>query len=94
MCGSIPKYHGEPELQAITGRDPILQTERYLLRNGVVADEEVASLRAELKAEVDLVAEEADRYPPPDESTVMDSNDPALVAEPQAPRYCPAGKLP
>jgi TPP-dependent pyruvate/acetoin dehydrogenase alpha subunit len=28
------KYRGETELQAITDRDPILQTERYLLRNG------------------------------------------------------------
>ena len=65
------KYRGETELQAITGRDPILQTERYLLRNGVVTDEGVASLRAELKAEVDRAADEADRYPQPDESTVM-----------------------
>ena len=84
------KYRGETELQAITGRDPILQTERYLLRNGVVTDEEVASLRAELKAEVDRAAEEADRYPQPDESTVMAhiySNDPALLGEAQPPRY-------
>ena len=80
------KYRGETELQAITGRDPILQTERYLLRNGVVTDEGVASLRAELKAEVDRAAEEADRYPQPDESTVMAhiySNDAALLGTPQ-----------
>ena len=84
------KYRGETELQAITGRDPILQTERYLLRNGVVTDEGVASLRAELKAEVDRAADEADRYPQPDESTVMThiySDDPALLGTPQQPRY-------
>jgi len=68
------KYRGETELQAITGRDPILQTERYLLRNGVVTDEEVASLRAELKAEVDRAAEEADRHPQPGEAGVDDGD--------------------
>jgi 2-oxoisovalerate dehydrogenase E1 component len=84
------KYRSEAELQAISGRDPILQTERYLLRNGIISDEEVASLRAELRAQVDRAAEEADGHPQPDESTVMAhiySNDPALLGEPQSPRY-------
>jgi 2-oxoisovalerate dehydrogenase E1 component len=84
------KYRSEAELQAISGRDPILQTERYLLRNGIISDEEVASLRAELRDRVDRAAEEADGHPQPDESTVMAhiySNDPALLGEPQSPRY-------
>jgi 2-oxoisovalerate dehydrogenase E1 component len=84
------KYRSQAELQAISGRDPILQTERYLLRNGIISDEEVASLRAELRAQVDRAAEEADGHPQPDESTVMAhiySNDPALLGEPQSPRY-------
>src|SRR5471030_2908330 len=84
------KYRGETELQTITGRDPILQTERYLLRNAVVTDEEVASLRAELKAEVDRAADSNPPHPRPDESTVMGhiySNDPALLGEPQPPCY-------
>ena len=84
------KYRGEAELQAISGQDPILQTERYLLRNGIISDEKVASLRAELKEEVDRAAEEADSHPQPDESTVMAhiySNDPALLGAPQPPRY-------
>ena len=84
------KYRSEAELQAISGRDPILRTERYLLRNGIISDEEVASLRAELKDQVDRAAEEADGHPQPDESTVMAhiySNDPALLGEPQSPTY-------
>jgi len=84
------KYRGEAELQAISGRDPILQTERYLLRNGIISDEEVASLRAELKDQVDRAAEEAGSHPQPDESTVMAhiySNDPALLGVPHPPRY-------
>jgi 2-oxoisovalerate dehydrogenase E1 component len=84
------KYRSQAELQAISGRDPILQTERYLLRNGIISDEEVASLRAELRDQVDRAAEEADGHPQPDESTVMAhiySNDPALLGEPQSPRY-------
>jgi 2-oxoisovalerate dehydrogenase E1 component len=84
------KYRSQAELQAISGRDPILQTERYLLRNGIISDEEVASLRAELRDQVDRAAEKADGHPQPDESTVMAhiySNDPALLGEPQSPRY-------
>src|SRR5579872_6549228 len=46
------KYRSEAELQAISKRDPILQTERYLLRNAVLTDDEVAALRADIKAEV------------------------------------------
>ena len=36
------KYRGETELQAISRRDPILQTERYLLRNGIVGTDEAS----------------------------------------------------
>ena len=84
------KYRGETELQAISSRDPILQTERYLLRNGVLAPEAVAALRAEVKAEVDRAAEEADKHPQPEESNLMAhvySNDQALRGDNQAPRY-------
>lgn len=82
------KYRGESELQAISGRDPILQTERYLLRNRVLSEDDVAALRAEIKTGVDRAAEEADSHPAPGESTVMAhiySNDPVLLGEPKAP---------
>lgn len=82
------KYRGESEFQEIVSRDPILQTERYLLRNAVISEDEVAALRAEIKAEVDHAAQDADSRPAPDESTVMAhiySNDPALLGESKAP---------
>ena len=86
------KYRGETELQAISNRDPILQTERYLLRNGVLTVDDVASLRAEIRSEVDRAAEEADSHPVPDESHVMGyiySSDPEFTGDPKPPAYLP-----
>lgn len=65
------RYRGETELQAINKRDPILLTEQYLLRNSVLTDEDVTLIRAEIKAEVDRAAAEADSHPAPDESSLM-----------------------
>ncbi|HWB84013.1 MAG TPA: thiamine pyrophosphate-dependent enzyme [Bryobacteraceae bacterium] len=86
------KYRAEPELQAISSRDPILQTEHYLLQNGVLSKDEVVSLRAEIKAEVDRAAVEADSHPAPDESNLMAhiySGNRELLGDPVAPRYLP-----
>jgi 2-oxoisovalerate dehydrogenase E1 component len=82
------KYRGDSELQAVSGRDPILQTERYLLRNEVLREDEIAGLRAGIKAEVDRAAAEADSHPAPDETNLMAhiySNDLVLLGEPKAP---------
>ncbi len=84
------KYRSEAELQAISKRDPILQTERYLLRNAVLTDDEVAALRADIKAEVDRAAEEADRYPAPNETNLLAhiySNQRELLGESKPPEY-------
>ena len=84
------KYRSEAELQAISKRDPILQTERYLLRNAVLTDDEVAALRADIKAEVDRAAEDADRYPAPDETKLLAhiySNQRELLGESKPPEY-------
>lgn len=84
------KYRSEAELQAISKRDPILQTERYLLRNAVLTDDEVAALRADIKAEVDRAAEEADGYPAPDETNLLAhiySNQRELRGESKPPAY-------
>ncbi len=90
------KYRGETELRAISSRDPILQTEQYLLRNTVLTGEEIAALRSEIKAAVDQAAEEADRHTEPDASSLMAhiySNDPALLGEPRPPRYLPGPEI-
>jgi len=84
------KYRVDTELQAISQRDPILQTERYLLRNAVLTSDEVSALRTQVKAEVDRAAEEADHHPVPDASAVMAhiySSGTALAAEPEPPDY-------
>jgi 2-oxoisovalerate dehydrogenase E1 component len=86
------KYRPEHELQAISNRDPILQTERYLLRNGVLSEDEIAALRAELKIAVDRAAEEADRHLAPSESTLMAhiySNQEELLGTAATPNYLP-----
>jgi 2-oxoisovalerate dehydrogenase E1 component len=83
------KYRTESELRVIAERDPILQTERYLLRNSVLTEDEIASLRAEIKADVDRAAAEADSHPAPTESNLMahiyaerqDSSNHALTPE-------------
>jgi 2-oxoisovalerate dehydrogenase E1 component len=84
------KYRSEAELQAISKRDPILQTERYLLRNAVLTDDEVAAVRADIKADVDRAAEEADGYPAPDETKLLAhiySNQRELLGESKPPEY-------
>lgn len=59
------KYRSEEELAAAAARDPILQTERYLLENEILSASGIEALRAGIKEEVDKAAEEADAHPDP-----------------------------
>ncbi|MFN7997568.1 MAG: dehydrogenase E1 component subunit alpha/beta [Bryobacteraceae bacterium] len=59
------KYRSEAELSALAQRDPIFQTERYLIRNSVLTPEEAEAFRAAIKAEVDEAAAEADSHAQP-----------------------------
>ncbi len=59
------KYRAPEELAVLAQRDPLLRTERYLIRNGVLAQEEIDAFRSAIKAEVDEAAAEADRHPEP-----------------------------
>jgi 2-oxoisovalerate dehydrogenase E1 component len=84
------KYRHETELQAVSGRDPILQTERYILNHELLSEGEIAAMRAEIKNEVDRAAQEADAHPAPSVSDVLAhiySEDPILLGEPTQPRY-------
>jgi 2-oxoisovalerate dehydrogenase E1 component len=54
------KYRTPEEMAVARKRDPLLQTERYLLRQGIYTQEEVARIRAEIQASVDQAADEAD----------------------------------
>src|SRR2546425_1380594 len=60
------KYRSEEEMARARERDPIMQTERYLLRHGIMAQAAMEQMRAELQAEVNKAADEADAAPPPE----------------------------
>ncbi len=59
------KYRTAEELDRLRERDPIWQTEQYLLRHDLLSIGQVDALRDELRAEVDEAAVAADAAPPP-----------------------------
>src|SRR5215468_9417247 len=54
------KYRSQEELARARERDPIMQTQRYLLRHRIMSEEEVEKLRSDMQAEVNKAADEAD----------------------------------
>ena len=66
------KYRSEDELEEILERDPVLLTEKYVLRNKLMTKSEIETLRGEIKERVDEAAEEADGYPFPQNYDVME----------------------
>src|ERR1043165_9076219 len=54
-------------------RDPILLTERYLIRHGIMSENEVKDLRSSLQAEVNQAADEADAAPQPETGHITES---------------------
>jgi 2-oxoisovalerate dehydrogenase E1 component len=90
------KYRKEEELKDIARYDPLLQTEQYLLYHGVLKPDDVNALRAEIKAEVDAAAAEADKQPEPNPQTVMEhiyAPDPVLLGKPADPSYLPGAEV-
>ena len=65
------KYREAGELEAVNRRDPILRTEQYLLRHELMSPDEIAALRAGIKAKVDQAAMEADAQPAPAATDLM-----------------------
>ena len=87
------KYREQEELQELVVRDPIYQTERYLLRHKILTAAQTEQIRSEIKTQVDQAAEEADADPPPSGDDLMahiyapPGEDPALSAPLDPPRY-------
>jgi 2-oxoisovalerate dehydrogenase E1 component len=83
------KYRSDEELAALVERDPILQTEKYLLRRHMMSQPEIEALRERIKNAVNQAAEEADAAPPPSPDNVLthiySENSP--VFEESAPGY-------
>ncbi len=65
------KYRSERELEELREQDPLLQTERYLLKHRVLTNEQLAAIRAGIQDEVRKAAEEADTSPQPNAETVL-----------------------
>lgn len=59
------KYRSAPELEQLRERDPIWQTEQYLLRHGLLSHEEIDAWKAEIRTQVDEAALAADAAPQP-----------------------------
>ncbi len=63
------KYRSDEELAALVERDPILQTEKYLVKRKIMSAAEIEALREETKTSVNAAADEADSHGPPDPAT-------------------------
>jgi len=85
------KYRTEAEMKELRKRDPLIQTERYILQNGIYTEEQVAKIRAEIQADVDAAADEADAQPQPavghitshvysDDAPTFEETDPQYVS--------------
>ncbi|MDE3110311.1 MAG: tungsten formylmethanofuran dehydrogenase, partial [Acidobacteriota bacterium] len=59
------KYRSQEELDRMIERDPVHQTEQYLLRHRILTQDKVQQMRNEAKTEVDQAADLADQEPPP-----------------------------
>src|SRR5215472_11297312 len=60
------KYRSEDELARARERDPIAQTEAYLLKHGIMSREGMDRLRGSIQAEVSQAADEADAAAQPE----------------------------
>lgn len=79
------KYRSEDELEEILERDPVLLTERYILRHQLMTESEIESLRSGIKEKVDQAAEQADSHPFPRKYDVLEhvfSGNPPVAEEP------------
>ena len=79
------KYRSEDELEEILERDPVLLTEKYILRHQLMTESEIESLREEIKEKVDKAAEKADSHPFPRNYDVLEhlfSGDSPVAEEP------------
>ena len=65
------KYRSAEELSSLRDRDPIWQTEQYLLRHSLLTQEQIDAQREEIRNEVDHAALEADAAPQPGGADLM-----------------------
>jgi 2-oxoisovalerate dehydrogenase E1 component len=76
------KYRSEEELKRARERDPIIQTENYLLKHGIMSRDEIEKMRASIQAEVSHYADEADAAPQPETGHITER-----IYSPQTPTF-------
>jgi 2-oxoisovalerate dehydrogenase E1 component len=64
------KYRSEEEMARARERDPIMQTERYLVRHGIMSPVEIEQMRGGIQGEVSKAADEADAAPQPEQGRI------------------------
>jgi 2-oxoisovalerate dehydrogenase E1 component len=67
---SQKKYRTSGELEDDKKKDPIIHFESDLIKNKICTPQELESLKKQYKQEVDLAAEEAEKYPQPEEDSL------------------------
>jgi 2-oxoisovalerate dehydrogenase E1 component len=86
------KYRSEEELKRARDRDPVVLTEKYVLKHRLMTQDNIDKMRAEIQAAVNAAADEADAAPQPevghitahiysDKTPVFDEKEPVYVSE-------------
>jgi 2-oxoisovalerate dehydrogenase E1 component len=65
------KYRSQEEMARARERDPIMQTQQYLLRQRIMSQDEIEKMRADIQAEVNKAADEADAAPQPEPGRIL-----------------------
>jgi 2-oxoisovalerate dehydrogenase E1 component len=86
------KYRSEEEMARARQRDPIAQTEKYLLKHRIMTQDDIDKLRASIQEDVIKAADEADAAPQPvtghittqifsDKTPFFEETEPVYVSE-------------
>ena len=83
------KYRSQEEMSRARERDPIVQTQQYLLRHHIMTQDEIEKMRAGIQAEVDKAADEAELAPQPEPGRITTRiySDRTPFFEEKAPTY-------
>jgi len=67
---SQKKYRSLEELEKDKSKDPIINLEKYFLKNSIISNDEINSIKTQLKNEVDAAAEDAEAEKEPTKESI------------------------
>jgi len=67
------KYRNNEEILKDISRDPIIILENYLLLKNLISQEEIDKIKNEIKKDVEIACEKADKRPFPEKKTALDN---------------------